>query len=203
MKDSAGNISDVRDKHSLGKSLIVAQVAASLVLMIGAGLFVRTLVNFENRNFGFNQQNLLSFALDPTRAGYHDARLANLYTQLLDRVQGLPGVKAATLMEYAPFDGWSNNGTVYIEGAVKKPENPMLRSQRIGPDFFSTMGIPIILGRPINRTDIASSPMVAVVDETFVQRFSPGQNPIGRHFSRGSKFDPKDVRRNRRRRQTC
>jgi predicted permease len=192
MKDSAANISDVRDKHRLGKSLIVLQVAVSLVLMIGAGLFVRTLVNFENRNFGFNQQNLLSFALDPTRAGYHDARLANLYTQLLDRVQALPGVKAATLMEYAPFDGWSNNGTVYVEGAVKKPENPMLRSQRIGPDFFSTMGIPIILGRSINRTDIASSPMVAVVDETFVQRFCPGQNPIGRHFSRGSKFDPKD-----------
>ncbi|MGC1107164.1 MAG: ABC transporter permease, partial [Candidatus Acidiferrales bacterium] len=93
MKDSAANISETRDKHRLGKSLIVAQVAASLVLMIGAGLFVRTLVNFENHNFGFDQQALLSFGLDPTRAGYHGARLVNFYSQLLDRMQALPGVK--------------------------------------------------------------------------------------------------------------
>ncbi|MFZ0212323.1 MAG: ABC transporter permease [Candidatus Acidiferrales bacterium] len=192
MKDSAANISDARDKHRLGKSLIVAQVAASLVLMIGAGLFVRTLVNFEKKNFGFNQQHLLSFGLDPTRANYHDERLVNLYSQLLDRVQALPGVQSATMLEYAPFNGWSNNNSVYVEGAAKRPGNPMVTSQRIGPDFFSTMGIPIILGRGINRTDTAASPTVAVIDETFAQRFFPGQNPVGRHFSRGSKFDPKD-----------
>jgi predicted permease len=192
MRDAAANVSDVRDKHRLGKSLIVAQVAASLVLMIGAGLFVRTLVNFENHNFGFNQQHLLTFGLDPTRAGYQDARLVSLYSQLLDRIQALPGVEAATMMEYAPFDGWSNNNSIYVEGAVKKPENPIVRSQRIGPDFFSTMDIPIVLGRGINRTDTAASPMVAVVDETFAQKFFPGQNPIGRHFSRGLKFDPMD-----------
>ena len=192
MKDTAANVSDARDKHRLGKSLIVAQVAASLVLMIGAGLFVRTLVNFEEKNFGFNQKNLLSFGLDPTRAGYQDARLVNLYSQLLDRIQALPGVRAATVMEYAPFDGWSNNNSVYVEGGVKKTENPIVTSQRIGPDFFSTMGIPIILGRAINRTDTAASPKVAVIDETFAQKFFPGQNPIGRHFSQGLKFDPKD-----------
>ncbi|MGH9865690.1 MAG: FtsX-like permease family protein, partial [Candidatus Acidiferrales bacterium] len=175
-----------------GKSLIVAQVAGSLVLMIGAGLFVRTLVNFENRNFGFDQQNLLSFALDPTRAGYHDARLVNLYSQLLDRVQALPGVKAATLMEYAPFNGWSNNNSVHVEGAAKELGNKLVRSQTVGPDFFRTMGIPIVAGRGINRTDTASS-MVAVVDETFAKKFLPGENPVGHRFSRGMRFDPKDA----------
>ena len=192
MKDTAANVSDARDKHRLGKSLIVAQVAASLVLMIGAGLFVRTLVNFENKNFGFDQRNLLTFGLDATRAGYHDERLVNLYSQLLERIQSLPGVRAATVMEYAPFDGWSNNGSAYAESALKKPSDPMVRSQRIGPDFFSTMGIPIIAGRAINRTDTAASPQVAVVDENFVKKFFPEQNPIGRRFSRGLKFDPKD-----------
>jgi predicted permease len=192
MKGTAANVSDARDKHRLGKSLIIAQVAMSLVLMIGAGLFVRTLVNFESKNFGFNQQHLLTFGLDPTRAGYHDARLVNLYSQLLDRIQALPGVEAATMMEYAPFDGWSNNNSVYAEGEGKKPENPMARSQRVGPDFFTALGIPIILGRAINRMDTPASPMVAVVDETFAKKFFPGQNPIGRHFSRGLKFDPKD-----------
>jgi predicted permease len=190
MKDSAANISDVRDKHRLGKSLIVLQVAVSLVLMIGAGLFVRTLVNFENNNFGFDQQNLLSFALDPTRAGYHDARLANLYSQLLDRVQSLPGVKAATLMEYAPFNGWSNNNSVYAEGEPKNSDNPLVRSQFVGPDFFRTMGIPVILGRGILRSDTAASSTVAVVDETFAKKFFPGENPIGHRFTRGTKFDP-------------
>jgi predicted permease len=192
MKDTAANVSDARDKHRLGKSLIIAQVAASLVLMVGAGLFVRTLVNFENKNFGFNQQHLLSFELDATRVGYHNERLLNFYAQLLDRIQSLPGVKAATAMEYAPFEGWSNNSSAYAEGEGKKPESPMVRSQRVGPDFFSTMGIPIIAGRAINRTDTLASTPVAVVDETFAQRFFPGQNPIGRHFTQGLKFDPKD-----------
>ncbi|MGH9781215.1 MAG: ABC transporter permease, partial [Candidatus Acidiferrales bacterium] len=193
MKDSAANISGARDKHSLGKSLIVAQIAASLVLMIGAGLFVRTLVNFGKRNFGFNQQNLLTFGLDPTRAGYHDARLTTFYSQLLDHIQNLPGVKAATIMEYAPFDGWSNNNSIHVEGAAKKSSNPIVRSQTIGPDFFRTMGIPIILGRGIQRADTAASPIVAVVDETFAQKFFPGQNPVGHRFSRELAFDPKDA----------
>lgn len=192
MKDTAANVSDARDKHRLGKSLIVAQVAASLVLMIGAGLFVRTLVNFEKRDYGFNQQSLLSFALDPTRAGYHDARLISLYSQLLDRVQALPGIKAATLMQYAPFFGVSNNNDTSIEGEGNKSISFNVRSQSVGPDFFSTMGIPIIAGRAISRTDTAASPKVAVVDETFAKKFFPGQNPVGRHFSHGDKFDPMD-----------
>lgn len=192
MKDSAANISAARDKHRLGKSLIVAQVAASLVLMIGAGLFVRTLINFENRNFGFDQQNLLSFGLDPTRAGYHDARLVNFYAQLLDRVQALPGVKAATLMEYAPFVGWSNNNSVALEGTAKKNNGSTVRSQAVGPDFFGTLDIRVILGRGIERSDTTASLPVAVVDETFARKFFPGENPIGRRFSRGLTFDPKD-----------
>ncbi|HEV2422073.1 MAG TPA: ABC transporter permease [Candidatus Acidoferrales bacterium] len=193
MKDTAANVSDARDKHRLGKSLIVAQVAASLVLMIGAGLFVRTLVNFEKRDYGFNQQNLLTFGLDPTRAGYHDARLISLYSQLLDRIQDLPGIKSATLMEYAPFLGWSNNNDTAIEGEGSKTISFNVRSQSVGPDFFSTLGIPIIAGRGINRTDTTASPRVAVVDETFAKKFFPGQNPVGHRFSRGDKFDPKDL----------
>ncbi|HKV29080.1 MAG TPA: ABC transporter permease, partial [Candidatus Acidoferrales bacterium] len=193
MKDSATSVSGARDKHSLGKALIVAQVAASLVLMIGAGLFVRTLVNFENRNFGFNQQNLMTFGVDPTRAGYHDARLMNFYSQLLDRVQALPGVRGATLMEYAPFINWSNNSPIGIEGAAKKNTETVVRSQAIGPDFFSTMGTPITLGRGIARTDTTGSPLVAVVDETFAKKFFPSENPVGHRFSRSSTFDPKDA----------
>lgn len=192
MKDSAANVSDVHDKHHLGQSLIVAQVAASLILMIGAGLFVRTLVNYEDRDFGFDQRNLLTFGLDPTRAGYHDARLVNLYSQLLDRIQALPGVRSATLMADAPFSGWSNNTSASTEEASKPLRNSSVRWQSVGPDFFRSMGIPIVLGRGIQRTDTAASPHIAVVDETFTRKFFPGESPIGRRFSLSDKYNPKD-----------
>jgi len=191
MKDNASAVSDPRNKHRLGESLIVAQVAASVVLMIGAGLFVRTLANFESHNFGFDQRNLLTFGLAPTRAGYHDARLVNLYTQLLDRIQALPGVRAATLIQNAPFSGWSSkNSSVSVEGSAQNPSNSGMYWQGIGPDFFSTMGIPIVLGRGIQRTDTAASPKVAVVDETFTKKYFLGQNPISHRFSLSSKYDP-------------
>jgi predicted permease len=197
MKESATNVSDARDKHRLGKSLIVAQVAASLVLMIGAGLFVRTLVNYENHNFGFDQRNLLTFGLDPTRAGYHDAHLVDLYSQLLNRIQALPGVRSATLISFAPFSTWSNGDDVGIEDGAQAlgdaaPSDVGVIWQPVGPDFSRTMGIPITLGRGIRRTDTAASPQVAVVDETFARRFFPRQSPIGHRFSLTNKYNPKD-----------
>jgi predicted permease len=189
MKD-AGNQSAARDKHRLSRSLIVAQVAASLVLMIGAGLFVRTLVNFEHHSFGFDQRNLLTFGLDPTRAGYHNEGLINLYSQLLERIQALPGVKSATLISNAPMSGWSGNTTVAVEGSEKPPAS--VRWQKVGSDFFQTMGMRIIAGRDIQRTDTRASLHVAVVDETFANKFLPGQNPIGRRLSLSPKYDPAD-----------
>src|SRR5437016_5831078 len=180
MKDNASAVSDPRNKHRLGESLIVAQVAASVVLMIGAGLFVRTLTNFESHNFGFDQRNLLTFGLAPTRAGYHDARLVNLYTQLLDRIQALPGVRAATLIENAPFSGWSSkNSSVSVEGSAQNPSNSEMYWKGVGPHFSSTMGIPIVLGRGIQRTDTAASPKVAVVEESFTKKYFPAETLIG------------------------
>ena len=191
MKDNVSAVSDLRKKHRPGESLIVVQVAASVVLMIGAGLFVRTLANFKSHNFGFDQRNLLTFGVNPTRAGYHDARLVNLYTQLLDRIQALPGVRAATLIENAPFSGWSSkNSSVSVEGSAQNPSNSQMYWQGVGPDFFSTMGIPIVLGRGIQRTDSAASPKVIVVDETFTKSYFPGENPVGHRFSLSSKYDP-------------
>jgi predicted permease len=191
MKDNVSAVSDLRWKHRPGESLIVVQVAASVVLMIGAGLFVRTLANFKSHNFGFDQRNLLTFGINPTCAGYHDARLVNLYTQLLDGIQALPGVRAATLIENAPFSGWSSkHSSVSVEGSAPNPSNSQMYWQRVGPDFFSTMGIPIVLGRGIQRTDTAASPKVAVVDETFTKNYFPEENPIGHRFSLSSKYDP-------------
>lgn len=182
MKDAAANVTAGRDRHRLGRALVVAQVAASAVLLVGAGLFVRTLVNYERHNFGFEQDHLLSFGLDPTRDGYSGERLASFYAQLLDRLRALPGTRSATIIEYGPFIGWSNNSTIAIFGKPRNASNPTLRYQTAGPDFFSTMRIPVVLGRGIERSDTAASPKVAVVDEAFVKHFLPGVNPIGQRF---------------------
>jgi len=191
MKDNAVGVSRPCNKHRLGGSLIIGQVAASVVLMIVAGLFVRTLANFESHDFGFDQRNLLTFGLDPTHAGYHEVRLVNLYSQLLDRIQALPGVRAATLIQSAPFSGWANkNSAVSVEGSAPKQGDSELYWQTVGPDFFSTMGIPIVLGRGIQRTDTAASPKVAVIDETFSRKYFPEENPLGHRFSLSPKYEP-------------
>ncbi|HEV2388854.1 MAG TPA: ABC transporter permease [Candidatus Acidoferrales bacterium] len=182
MKATAASVTVGRDRHRLGRTLVVAQVAASMVLLVGAGLFVRTLVNYQRHNFGFEQDHLLTFGLDPTRDGYAGNRLAGFYAQLLNRVRQLPGTQSATIMEYAPFISWSNNSTIAIFGAPRNPSNPPLRYQTVGPDFFPTLRIPLVLGRGIQASDTAGSAKVAVVDETFVKMFLPRVNPIGQRF---------------------
>jgi predicted permease len=192
MKDSAGNISEGRDRHVLGKSLVIAQVATSLVLMIGAGLFVRTLENFERKNLGFDQRNLLTFGLAPVRAGYQGQRLVNLYQQLLERIQILPGIRSATLMENIPLSDWSNNTNITVEGSKPVDQNNHLRWFVVGPRFFETMGIPVVAGRGINESDVTSSARVSLVDETFVRTYLHGVYPIGQRYYLGAgKPDPK------------
>jgi predicted permease len=182
MRETASNISG-GSGNRLGKSLVVAQVAASLVLMIGAGLYVRTLQNMQRKNLGFNQNNLLLFGVDPTRTGHHGEALVNLFTQLHLQIQALPGVKSATLYEFAPFTGWSSNTSITIEGSSHKVDNKIVRFGTVGPDFFASMQVPIVLGRDILHTDTMNSPKVAVVNQTFVQNFLAGENPIGHYFS--------------------
>jgi predicted permease len=186
MRETAANVTAARDKHRLARALVVGQVAVALVLLIGAGLFVRTLLNYEQKDFGFDQSRLLVFGIDPTRDGYHGQRLVSLYSQLLDRVQALPGVRSASLMEYAPFSGWSNNSGAGVVGLPKPATGGMFRYQVVGPDFFRTMGIPILLGRPIANSDTTDAPKVVVVDEEFVKTFLGKTNPIGQRIYFGT-----------------
>jgi predicted permease len=190
MKESAGNVSEGPRGHFLGESLVVAQISASLVLMTGAGLFVRTLENFERKDLGFDQKNLLTFGVDATRAGYKGDMLMNFYQQLLERVQALPGVQSATLIENVPLSGWSNNGNITIEGSKQNVPNNHLRWFVVGADFFRTMGIPLIAGRGIQESDTVTAPRVAVVDETFVRTYLGDEYPIGQRFYLGTDSNP-------------
>ncbi len=182
LKSSAGAISALgqRARWGLGKSLVVAQVALSLPLLMGAGLFVQTLGNLQSRNLGFDQHRLLLFGIDPSKDGYQGERLHDFCGQLLARLQALPGVRSATVSEVTLVSGTQDQMPIAVEGYKPKPGESMgVDWNNVGPSFFATMGIRMVLGRDIDGRDTSTAPKVAVVNEAFARRFLDGRNPLG------------------------
>ncbi len=168
-----------------GGGLVLAQVAISLLLLAGAGLFVRTLSNLENVRVGFDRNNLLLFGINPTQDGYKGERLAEFYQELMQKLHALPGVVSVTMSKYTLISGESDTQGIHLQGF--KPHlghNPatMVQMNRVGPQFFATMRIPLVLGRTINQGDTEGASKVAVVNQQFVRRYLDGRNPIGRRF---------------------
>jgi len=185
LKEGRGRIS-AASRTPLAKALIVSQVALSLVLLIGAGLFLRTLVNLASVNTGFNKENVLLFGIDPPAVGYkEDLRLVNLYQQIEQRVSALPGVRADSI-SFFTFDEGEWTGSVSVLGRTPTPEDDMIVTNNVvGPGYFATLGISLLLGRSFGPQDTANSPKVAVINETFAKWYLPGGSPIGRHFGLG------------------
>ena len=189
LKEGRGGVT-VAGRGGLAKTLVVAQVALSLVLLIGAGLFLRTLVNFANVDTGFNKENVLLFGIDPVDVGYKlDSRLVNLYQQIEQQVSAQPGVRSASISYYTFNQGAWSTGVV-VQGSGPQPEySPHVLHNVVGPSYFTTMGIPLLVGRVFGPQDTARSPEVAVINQTMASEFFPGGSPIGRHFGIGD--DPK------------
>ncbi len=186
LKEGRGSAS-ARSSQFLAKTLIVSQVALSAVLLIGAGLFVRSLMNLRNVETGFHKENVLVMNVDPASLGYKDSdpRLADIYHRVEERVSALPGVRAASISLFTVLQGqWSSIG--YPQGRPTPPEDQReVHNNVVGPAFFTTIGLPIILGRPIAPEDTAKSPKVAVINETMARWFFPKESPIGQHFRLG------------------
>jgi len=175
-----------RGGRRLGRALAIAQVALSLVLVVGAGLLVRTLRNLEALNPGFDPQQVLLFRLDPTRVGYQGERLAELYQQLLDRVKAVPGVRSASFSFLTPISGGGWDNFIFVEGYTPRPGEDMdTFINAVGPGFFDALRTPILLGRDFGAWDRRGSPPVAIVNETMARRFFAGGNAIGRKFGWG------------------
>lgn len=176
----------------LGKTLVIVQVGLSLLLLVGAGLFVRTLINLEQVNPGFDQYNLLLFGIDPTQDGHTGQRLVAFYQELTRRISALPGVLSASASSNTLVGGGGNAVMTHILGYTPKPaenEKGVLAAiDTVGPGFFETMHLPLVLGRSITEDDTEAAPKVAVVNETFARNYLGKGNPIGRQFSPG---DPK------------
>jgi predicted permease len=170
----------------LGKSLLIVQVAISLVLLVGAGLFLRTLHNLRHVDVGFDPHNLLLFRVNPQLNRYDEKRMATLYHDLLDRVASVPGVRAVAMSQPALLSGSINGTSIYVQGRVY----PVTREGRdndinrlvVSPNFFEVMGIPVLAGRGFTDRDNASAPKVVVINEAAVRKYFPNENPIGQRF---------------------
>jgi predicted permease len=168
----------------LSKGLIVAQVALSLLLLVGAGLFIRTLYNLQRVNFGFNQENLLLFRLQPRQNGYKDERLVRFYQQLLARLDNLPDVRSATLSRVPLIadENWFCN--ILLPGETEQTDtNHDTMRQMASENYFATLEIPLLRGRTFTAQDDQHAPKVAIVNQTFAHEFFPNDDPLVKHVN--------------------
>lgn len=178
-------------RFGLASALVIAQVGLSMVLLAGAGLFSRSLIKLQEENVGFNRDNVLVVRIDPRLGGYKPTELSALYRQLLDRIKDIPGVQSATVATFSPISGTGRSSTITVRGYTARSDEDMeVSDMLVGPDYGATLGLPLILGRELDRRDTPASTKVAVVSQSFAQYFFHGENPIGRRYYFGDENDP-------------
>ena len=166
------------------KALVVLQAALSIVLLAGAILLGRSLANLENQNFGVQTANRYVLHFDPQGAGYTTDRLPGLYRQIESRFAALPAVAHVSLALYSPLEGdnWGDCALPQGHPVPTAGERCMATWDRVTPQFLQSIGVPMLRGRDLGEQDTATSQPVAVVNQTFVKRFFPNEDPIGKHF---------------------
>jgi len=204
LKESAsslpGSVTHTGRFFRLGDALVIAQVALSIVVLIGAGLLVRTLRNLHSINPGFDTRNILLFGIDPTIAGYTDQQTQQLYGNLQQRLAALPGVISVSYSEEVLLGGGWSGTEVHLDGAPPKQDINNLKQLPVGLNFFSTMRIPILAGHAFNSADFAAAasnnaaratldqayyhaaPVPVIINEAFTKKFLPNRNSIGMHM---------------------
>jgi macrolide transport system ATP-binding/permease protein len=174
----------VGGKNRLRSTLVVVQVAGSLMLLIIAGLFTRSLAQAQRTDLGFKPDHVLNLLMDPNEIGYNQAQTRDFYKNLLQRVRSLPGVVSASTANATPMGYYNNSDSLIIEGyqppAGQAPPSSLYNT--IATDYFQTMGVPLLRGRNFTDADDQNAQYVAIVSETMAKDFWPGQDPIGRQF---------------------
>jgi predicted permease len=191
LKQNAGGAGSTGFRLSQRRALLIAQVAFSLLLICGAGLLVRTLVNLEGVDLGFDRNNVLVFSIDAKKTGYKGSALANLYRQVLERLAAIPGVRSASVSLMLPVTGgggWDNG--VDVEGHVPRPDEDMrLYLNALGPSYFRTLGTRMLAGREFELRDNENSPRVAVVNQAMANYFFADRSAVGKKFGWGDGGD--------------
>ena len=188
LKDVVGSVSGTGTAVKLRKGLVIAQVAFSFLLLVGAGLFVRTLANLKETNSGFKDlDRLVTFQVDASLNGYSVERLQAFYGQLLQNIRALPGVNAAGFAQVSILSGDEWDSTMSVEGHVAKDgEDLQAFMNSISPGYWKTMGVRLLEGRDFDERDRGKKIRSAIVNRAFAEHFFPGRSPIGRHIGFGS-----------------
>jgi len=186
LKSTSGGMGQSRERALGGRVLMSSQVAICLLLLVAAGLLLRTLRRYQTEDLGMRADRLLVFGVTPQRARTAQQTYA-FYRDVVDRIRVLPGVEGVTVMENRLGSGWSDNNDVVLDGLdlqSKYGSDGLIRSNTVGPDYFGVLGIPLLQGRDISDADTPASPLVVVVNETFVKRFLKNTNPLGHKLNR-------------------
>ena len=187
-----GLIGDAR-RHWLRNGLVIAQVAGSLIVLVAAGLFTRSLTNAEAVDLGYDPHHVLNICLDPKLQGYDQARSEAFFRELLQRVKGLPGVESASLAFSLPLGYYGDGASVYAEGQAPQAKDkrpPGAGYNCVTPDYFTTMRMKILEGRAFTEGDTSTSQPVAIVNETMAKRLWPHVDAVGQRFSMGGSQGP-------------
>ena len=189
---SGSRVADHPSHRFWSSTLVVSQIALSLVLLVSAGLFVRTMNHLHSQALGVDHGRLLVFGMDASQNGYKSERLEALYREILQRLQAIPGVEAATAARLRLFGGWVSNGIIRVIGQEPgDPKTRMVYSNGVGPDFARTLGLRLLTGRDLSWPDLDSGRRVAVVNESMARHFFGSDvNAIGRRFTFSNKPDP-------------
>jgi putative ABC transport system permease protein len=182
LRDS-GRAGQTRFHRLFGKSLIVAQVALSVVLLSAAGLFIHNLSNLEHMDLGFRRDHVLLMTLDPARSGYSDEQLLRAYEELQGRLDTIPGVRSATISGPGPLSGAGAPRFVTVEGHPERPgDRRYIFVDWVAPKYFETLGTPLLVGRDFSSED-RGRPRVAIVNEAMARYYFGSGNPIGKYVT--------------------
>jgi predicted permease len=194
LKDQGRNASAGIAHAGLRKGLVVAEIALTMILLIAAGLFARSLYNLRNLDVGMRTDSLITFSIAPELSGYNSARSKELYGQLQESISSLPGVEAVSAAEIRVFADSSTGSNITVEGYTPTEDEDMHAFRNhIAPDYFATLGIPLIAGREFTRADTAQSQKVSIVSESFARRYFGENNVIGRRMKFGAGNSPLDI----------
>jgi predicted permease len=186
LKNEATNLSGGGSQVSFRKILVVAQVSLSLLLLIGAGLFIKSLRNLKQVNPGFRPSNLIAFDTDPTLNNYPPGRTHQMYRELLAKLRSTPGVQNAGAASVRILQDNEWDSTISVEGYEAKPgEDMQAFVNRIEPGYFATLGIPLLEGRDFSLRDVGNEDTVAIVNRSFVEHYFGKQSAIGKHIGFG------------------
>ncbi len=183
LKTSSATSNTDAGKSRTGKVVVALQMTLCVVLLVGGGLLVRTLQNLQSTPLGMKVDGLVVFGVKPNTRTLTETNA--FYRQLMTKLRALPGVEGVTIMAERLGSWWSDNSDMKVDGElpeVANGESRTVRSNVAGPDFFRTLGIPVIMGRDFNSSDTETSPHVGIINEEFAKRFFPNQNPIGHHI---------------------